>query len=95
MIAKDDFWDHPEETKPVLKERALLSGKIDRFRALSNELEECDILLDLSVEESDTETFQEAFRQVQTIDEKIKAFSLDIMLDGEDDSNNADRKSVV
>jgi len=89
LVAKDGFWDNPEKTKAVLKERTLLSNQIDRFHKLSHDIEECEILLGLAVEESDAEALEEVSRQVQAISEGIKAFSLDIMLDGEDDRNNA------
>jgi len=66
-----------------------LSDKIDRYRALSNELEECGIMLDLSVEESDADALAEVSRQIQSVGGSIKSFSLELMLDDEDDGNNA------
>ncbi|MEW6672313.1 MAG: peptide chain release factor 2 [Thermodesulfobacteriota bacterium] len=89
LIAKDGFWNRPEDTKTILKERTVLSHKIDRFRALANELEECDIMLDLAVEESDADAMAEVSRQVQSVGSSIKSFSLELMLDDEDDGNNA------
>ncbi len=56
---------------------------------LYNDLEENEILLDLALEESDTETLEEVRRQLKAIDKRIKKLSLDLMLDGEDDRNNA------
>jgi len=41
------------------------------------------------MEESDSKTIEEVSRQLQNIREKIKKYSLDLMLDGEDDQNNA------
>ncbi|MDP6395344.1 MAG: peptide chain release factor 2 [Desulfobacterales bacterium] len=89
LISKKNFWDNPEETKPVLKERALLTGKIDRFQTLINDLEESEILLDLAVEELDTETLEEVSEKIQSIEKRSNTFSLDLMLDGDDDRNNA------
>jgi len=89
IIAKDGFWDTPETTKSVLKERTLLTDKIDVFKTLCSDLEESEILLDLAIEESDTETAEEVSLQVQAIARQTRQFSLDIMLDGEDDKNNA------
>jgi len=89
LISKKDFWDNPEETKPVLKERALITGKIDRFQTLINDLEESEILLDLAVEELDAETLEEVSEEIQSIEKRSNTFSLDLMLDGEDDRNNA------
>ena len=89
IIAKDSFWDNPEETKPILKERTSISNKIDSFKKLWSDLEETQILLDLAVEESDEEVLDEVTGQSGTLDEKINQLSLDLMLDGKDDSCNA------
>ena len=88
-IAKDGFWDNPEETKPILKERTSLSNKIDKFSSLANDLEENQILLDLAVEESDEETLAEVSQHIGDLDQRIDSLSLEFMLDGEDDSKNA------
>jgi peptide chain release factor 2 len=45
--------------------------------------------LDLAVEESDAEALEEASQQTKVLDHLIDQLSLDLMLDGEDDSKNA------
>jgi len=67
----------------------LISGKVERFKNLFSELEESEILLDLAFEESDTETIEEVLRQVHDIEGRIKKFSIDLVLGGEDDQNNS------
>jgi len=67
----------------------MVSGRVNDFKNFSNDLEECDILLDLAVEEADPEALEEVSQQVRTLDKRIKKLSLDLMLDGEDDQNNA------
>lgn len=52
-------------------------------------MEECDILLDLAVEESDDQTIDEVKSQVHDLEERINKLSLDLMLSNEDDPNNA------
>jgi len=89
IISKDGFWDTPEDTKPILKERTLISNKIDSFKKLWDDLEETQILLDLAVEESDEEALGEVAQQTGTLDQKISQLSLDLMLDGKDDFRNA------
>ena len=59
------------------------------FNQLYTDLEESQILLDLAIEESDADTIEEASQQIQAIEKKIKELSIDLMLDGEDDQNNA------
>jgi peptide chain release factor 2 len=89
IIAKDSFWDNPEDSKPILKERTAISNKIDNFKELWNDLEETQILLDLAVEESDEEALNEVIQQTAALDKKINQLSLDLMLDGKDDARNA------
>jgi peptide chain release factor 2 len=88
-ISKDGFWDNPEDSKSILKERSLISNKIDRFKKLWNDLEENQILLDLALDESDSETLEEVSRQNDRLEELIERLSLDLILSGEDDSKNA------
>jgi len=89
IIVQDGYWDNPEEAKPILKERTSISNKIDSFKKLWSDLEETQILLGLAVEESDKEALDEVTQQAKTLDEKINQLSLDLMLDGKDDSCNA------
>jgi peptide chain release factor 2 len=88
-IAADGFWDNPEETKGILKKRTRISEKIERFKKLKGDLEENEILLDLAIEESDDKTLDEVTRQLQDLEAEIRQVSLDMMLDGQDDQNNA------
>ncbi len=89
IISKDGFWDNPDGTTSILKERTSISSKLDTFNAISGELEECELLLDLAIEESDSETTEEVSQQLTQLDARIAKLSFDLMLDGEDDGNNA------
>ncbi len=89
FISKDGFWNNPDDTKVILKERTLLTDKIEAFHNLCKDLDENEILLNLGIEESDTETIEEAYHQTAAIEKKISDFSLEMMLSGEDDKNNA------
>ena len=46
-------------------------------------------MLDLAVEESDAEALDEVSQQTKALDSSIDQLSLDLLLDGEDDSKNA------
>ena len=89
MIAGKSFWDSPENTTAILKERTLLSTKVSGFNDLYRDLEDSEILLNLAMEESDAETLAEVVRQLDQIEKRIQSLSLSLMLDGEDDPNNA------
>ncbi|MEE9496241.1 MAG: PCRF domain-containing protein, partial [Desulfobacterales bacterium] len=89
QIAKEGFWDNPEENKSILKKRSSLSNRIEKYNKLTNDLEENQILLDLAVEESDEEALAEVSQQISGLDQRIGGLSLELMLDGEDDGKNA------
>jgi len=53
------------------------------------DLEESELLLDLAIEESDADTIEEVSQQIETLRKRIRGLSLALMLDREDDGNNA------
>ncbi len=88
-MARQDFWDDPEKSKEVLKERAQLSEIVSEFDALKTELEDNELLLDLAVEENDGDALQEVARKAKELHKKIKALEVRQMLGGENDRRNA------
>jgi len=89
MLTAEGFWDYPEKSKSILKERAKLTDLINHWKTLKNDLEDSHLLLDMALEESDDETLQEVTQQARSIEKEIKRFSLTLMLSGRDDPNNA------
>ncbi|ROQ91117.1 peptide chain release factor 2 [Desulfosoma caldarium] len=89
VMARQDFWDDPEKSKTVLKERAQLSEIIVDFDGLKSELEDNELLLDLALEEGDGDTIHDVARKVKEIRKKIKALEVRQMLAGENDVRNA------
>ena len=72
-----------------MNERTSLSGKIDSYNLLSTDLEENEILLEMAIEESDDDALTDVSEKLVEIDERINKVSLDLMLSGKDDQNNA------
>jgi len=89
QISRNGFWDNPEASKPILKERTAISNKIESFQKLHEALEENEILLELAVEESDPQTLEEVSRHLSELEKQVDQFSLALLLDGEDDDKNA------
>lgn len=52
-------------------------------------MEENELLLEMALEESDEEARKEVIGKFQEIDKRINKLSLDLMLNGKDDQNNA------
>jgi peptide chain release factor 2 len=56
---------------------------------LLSDLEEAEVLLSLAIEESDQESLDEVTHHLSVLDQSIKKLTIDMMLDGENDRNNA------
>ena len=72
-----------------MKERTSLTETIEIYAGLKSDLEECDILMDLAMEEDDEDTVKEVTRSITDIQDRARALSLKLMLDGDDDKKNA------
>ncbi|OGR23321.1 MAG: peptide chain release factor 2 [Desulfobacterales bacterium RIFOXYA12_FULL_46_15] len=89
MISKEDFWTDAEKATELLKERTSISNLVDTFETIHKEIEDIEVLYDLSLEESDKESEMEAASLLAELEKKIRKFSIEITLDGEDDARGA------
>jgi peptide chain release factor 2 len=89
LVAKEGFWNKPDEAKTVLKERTGLSNRLERFKQLASETEDNRSLLEMAVAESDEATLGDLSRQAADLLLRVDRFALELMLDGEDDGKNA------
>lgn len=89
LLAKDGFWDNPDNATAILKERTAITTRLDTFHALDTEVQDSELLLSMALEEEDEGTVKEVAAQFNDLEKRVHAFSLDMMLDGEQDANNA------
>ena len=88
-MSKENFWDNHEKATKLLKERTIISETIETWNLIYEELKDADILFELALEESDKDAEKDVENQLNKLEKRIKNFSLDIMLDNEDDAKNA------
>ncbi|MBU2429572.1 MAG: peptide chain release factor 2, partial [Proteobacteria bacterium] len=89
FMAKEDFWQDQERATAFLKERTYLSDILETWEQIYKEIEDADILLEMAQEESDKESEKEVSLLLSDLEKKIKKFSVQITLDGEDDDKDA------
>ena len=89
MLLKPDFWDHPQESKHVLKERAEHNDVVETWQQFAEQLEESELLLELGLEEDDEETLQEVAGKVDGLEKKLRKLELRQMLSEENDGDDA------
>jgi peptide chain release factor 2 len=89
VISKKGFWDAPEETTEILKERTALSESVQAWQKLHNELEDAAVLLDLAVQEHDAATINEVSATAEAVEKAVNQMALTRMLSGKNDDKNA------
>ena len=89
LVAKEGFWNKPDEAKVAFQERTAIGNRLERFKQLTRELEENQGLLEMAVEENDEGTLTDLGRQAENLYQRAQRFALELMLDGEDDGKNA------
>ncbi|MEN8210653.1 MAG: PCRF domain-containing protein, partial [Thermodesulfobacteriota bacterium] len=89
MLSQKDFWDDSDKATTLLKERTYLSNLIETWEKIYKDIEDADTLLELALEESDKESENEVAALLSGLEKKIKKFSIQITLDGEDDARDA------
>jgi peptide chain release factor 2 len=89
VVAREGFWNKPDEAKVILKERTALSNRLDRFKRLAAEIEDHQELYDMAVEEADEDTLRDLAGQAAELQQRVDRYALELMLDGEDDDKNA------
>jgi peptide chain release factor 2 len=89
IISKEGFWDIPEDTRDILRERTAISDTIDSWQKITHELDDAGILLGLAVEEDDQTSVQEVSETLHGLEDAISQMTLARMLNGKDDAKNA------
>ncbi len=89
FIAREDFWNDTDKATEMLRERTRISDLMDAWQGIYTEIEDAETLLELAREEGDKEVEQEVGTQLQALYQRIRTFSIDIMLDDDDDTKNA------
>ncbi len=89
MSGETDFWDDRNKAQSILKEQASLNDSIQSWQQLNNDLDDVEILLELSKEESDEELRAEARQKYHEILEAVEKFEFKKVLGDIDDIRNA------
>ncbi|WP_299979530.1 peptide chain release factor 2 [Desulfobacula sp.] len=89
IISQKEFWNDSDKATGLLKERTSLSNLLETWESIYKDIEDAEVLLELAHEESDKESEKEVAVLLSALEKKIKKFSIQITLDGEDDARDA------
>lgn len=88
MSEAPDFWNQPEEAQRLMQERNKLDASIAACLGIENELNEYIELAALSLEENDTEVFEEIAQSLSELADRARDLELQALLSGEADGND-------
>lgn len=89
LMSAPDFWDNQETAQQYVQNASRLKQVVANWQAISKQVEEAKLLLDLVAEEPDEELQQEVQQLIKQINGELEALELASLLNGEYDSNNA------
>ncbi|MEG0308636.1 MAG: peptide chain release factor 2 [Clostridium sp.] len=88
-MQEPDFWSNINNAQEVTQTSKALKDKLDNFKNLELRVEEVKILIDMSLEEEDSSSYQDIKLEVKSIEEDIENLNVETLLSGEYDRNNA------
>ncbi len=89
-MSAPDFWDNKERAQQQMEEISILRGKINPLLALQRQMDDLEVLLELSVAEENTEQASIEFTQeLSTFTKALESFELKMLLSGPNDRYSA------
>ncbi|MBR5507334.1 MAG: peptide chain release factor 2 [Clostridia bacterium] len=89
MAAEPGFWDDPEASQKVLQKTKALKNKVEKYDKLRTLFDDTLVLIDMANMEDDESFLPEITEAVKEIVEKCEEMTLETLLSGEYDKNNA------
>ena len=87
--AAPDFWDDMENSQKVLQKTKQLKDKVEKYNNLKTSWEDTLTLIELANEENDESMLPEIKSAVETVEEELEKITLETLLSGQYDKNNA------
>lgn len=86
-INAQDFWNDRENAQKILKKSKQIQTKLESYNTASSKLEDLEVLFELATEDENLE--EELIKEIDDAQADIKQLSLQVLLSGEYDANNA------
>ncbi|MBR3767401.1 MAG: peptide chain release factor 2 [Clostridia bacterium] len=87
--AKEEFWNDVANSNKVLQTLSGLKNKVKKYEDLVADYEDTLTLIEMSNEEEDESMIDECVESVERVKEEIEKLTLETLLSGQYDNNNA------
>ena len=88
MIEDGDLWSDPARAQKLMRDRQVLSDKVETFRRIDRDLKDSVELIELGEAEGDAEIVADAESTLKTLAELAAQKELEALLDGAADGND-------
>lgn len=88
MIEDGDLWSDPARAQKLMRDRQMLSDKVETYRRIERDLKDSVELIELGEMEDDAEIITEAEATLKGLAELAATKELEALLDGEADGND-------
>ena len=93
-IGIEGFWDDPEAAQKVIQEKGALEKKVGSFKRLSGILDDAEMLIALAEDagegsEDEAQAAEEVISSIAEFKSEVESLTLETLLNGEYDKNNA------
>lgn len=88
MIEDGDLWSDPARAQKLMRDRQVLSDKVETFRRIDRDLKDSVELIELGEAEGDAEIVADAEATLKSLAELAAQKELEALLDGEADGND-------
>jgi len=89
ITGKPEFWDNADLAQETLREQSLIKQTVEQWQSLTSELEDVEVLEELSLEEGDEDALAEAKAKLSEIEVKVENLEFKRILGEPEDASNA------
>ena len=89
MAAEEGFWDDMEKSQKILQRTKEYKNKVQRYDDLVSLYDDTLVLAEMMAEEGETEADGEMMASLKQIKDTVETMTLETLLSGEYDKNNA------
>lgn len=87
-MAKEGFWDDPQQAQNILKEAKGYRDQIGAYEELVDQIEELETMA-FFIEEGDNSFSKDLIRGIEKLENRVEGIKIQTLLRGEYDKNNA------
>jgi len=89
LMNDENFWNESEKANKILKEVKSIKSKISVFNSLEYKKDDINVLIDMLEDEFIESEANNTMEELLSLEKELKSFTIDTLLSGEYDANNA------